>query len=131
MNTHELISLMWNVRHQRPLDFRISNIRAHAKHFAVSYHRSSPVTIIFEPNEPKLGWITYSDQNPLGKSKEAELVRNGKLNPIDIGWLYISCLDCHDRIWLGKVNKGIVEVIIDCDYNKDKKTIKLLDKEFK
>lgn len=62
-------------------------------------------------------WVTIAEQNPAGKSPEAELVRSKKMKAEDIIWVYTRLYK--DIIWLGKVVKGQPEPIqyFDSDSN--------------
>lgn len=70
-----------------------------------------PAKIETETGLTNLGKIPlyYADQNPAGKSYDASMVRSGKWNKHDVGWLwaYIN----HKRVWLSKIcPTGITQI---------------------
>lgn len=126
MNTITLIELIRSIRLSDPSGFIRKTIRCGSRYEPVLY-RQSRVTVFNKVSAGgEVALLTYSDQNPNGYSKEAELVRTGKLKPQDIGWLFLYYPHSNIKLWLAKIVKEKVTVYQNCAYNKDQRRVSLI-----
>lgn len=129
MNTKELISVLWDIRQKDSGVFRRKDIEyldsSSNTKYATILSRESRMLVVDEKDLSfsQFAMLTYSDQNPLGYSNEASLVRQGYLKTNQVGWLYINYESIGMKVWLAKVVNGAVTVIRDCNYIKDQRKI--------
>lgn len=107
MNLAQLMWKMWRLRCDKPQRFDFYTTMYGPQEFTVFYRKSVIKVTICADSDIYEQWleVVYADQNPHGKSAEAELVRSGAYQPRDVGWLYISQLN-ERRLWLGKIVGG-------------------------
>lgn len=130
MNIAQLLWKMWQLRLTKPERFSFYHIRFGNKVHSIYYRRAIIMTTICAQDmvendirEQPLE-VVYSDQNPFGKSREAEMVREGLYSPHQIGWLYITRFN-ERRLWLGKIVGGRPTPFIKGEYDPKTKELNL------
>lgn len=125
MRTEKILSSMLHARNTNPSIFANRKAMANGKEY-ILLSRSVEVQY-----QGQFGLLIFSDQSPLGKSNDARKVFRQEILPKDICWLYFknksgACT------WLGKItsdqknNSAVALVLIDVEYNKEKKTLSLV-----
>jgi hypothetical protein len=124
-----IAQLMWKMQQKRvetPERFEFFHVAMGNRTFSI-YNRKVVVkaTITSDNDiwEPTVE-VVYADQHPYGKSAEAALVRQGKIKPHEVGWLYITNFNGR-RLWLGKIVKGRPIPFVRGEYDKDTRTLNL------
>ena len=124
-NCKELIMTLWDIRHKSTKGFTRTDVLFSNPSTPV-YSRESEITVYnWHEKEGQPAALVYSDQNPLGYSEQAKLVREGYLRPQDVGWLYLKYPNIHKKLWLAKIVKGSASVIWDCKYDAAEKIVRL------
>jgi len=129
MNTEELIRSMSAARDLRPQLFSSRKVTAKGKDY-VLLSRSVAVTMTID-GQPQIGLLIFGDQNPLGRSNHSRQVLLGNTLAKNIRWLYFKNKSGAPA-WLGniiidpKTNTDKVKVLINTEYDKEKKTLEVI-----
>lgn len=130
MNIAQLLWKMWQLRITKSERFHTRQVMLGEKLYKICTRSALVQTTICAQDvvENDIRWeileIVYSDQNPMGKSREAEMVRKGLYRPCQIGWLYISKLN-ERKLWLGKIVEGRPIPFVNGKYDPEHKHLNL------
>jgi hypothetical protein len=118
----DLIQTLWDIRHKDVTAFKKTDIQ-YLNQRATVLSRASEVTVFNGDKDGHIAMLTYADQNPLGYSEEANLVRQGYLKTDEVGWLFLVYPDFKKKLWLAKIVRGCSTIIRDCKYSKEESKV--------